>query len=40
VQWLAPLASQTPEFRVAALPALRGKATAALGLLRSAKVDQ
>jgi cation:H+ antiporter len=40
VQGLAPLASETPEFRVAALPALRGKATAALGLLLSAKVNQ
>jgi len=40
VQWLAPLASEAPEFLVAALLALRGKATAALGLLLSAKVNQ
>jgi cation:H+ antiporter len=40
VQWLAPLASETPEFLVAALLALRGKATASLGLLLSAKVNQ
>ena len=40
VQWLAPLASEAPEFLVAALLALRGKATASLGLLLSAKVNQ
>jgi cation:H+ antiporter len=40
VQWLAPLASETPEFLVAALLALRGKAGAALGLLLAAKVNQ
>jgi cation:H+ antiporter len=40
VQWLAPLASETPEFLVAALLAVRGKATAALGLLLAAKVNQ
>ena len=40
VQWLAPLASETPEFLVAALLALRGKATASLALLLSAKVNQ
>jgi cation:H+ antiporter len=40
VQWLAPLASEAPEFLVAALLALRGKAIAALGLLLSAKVNQ
>jgi cation:H+ antiporter len=40
VQWLAPLASETPEFLVAALLAVRGKATASLGLLLSAKVNQ
>jgi cation:H+ antiporter len=40
VQWLAPLASEAPEFLVAALLAVRGKATAALGLLLSAKVNQ
>jgi cation:H+ antiporter len=40
VQWLAPLASETPEFLVAALLAARGKASAALALLLSAKVNQ
>jgi cation:H+ antiporter len=40
VQWLAPLASEAPEFLVAALLALRGKATAGLSLLLSAKVNQ
>jgi cation:H+ antiporter len=40
VQWLAPLASEAPEFLVAALLAIRGKAPAALGLLLSAKVNQ
>src|SRR5918912_135405 len=40
VQWLAPLASETPEFLVAILLAVRGKAAAAIGLLLSAKVNQ
>ncbi len=40
VQWLAPLASEAPEFLVAALLALRGKATSGLGLLLSSKVNQ
>ena len=40
VQWLAPLASETPEFLVAALLAVRGKATAAVALLLAAKVNQ
>ena len=40
VQWLAPLASEAPEFLVAALLALRGKATSSLGLLLSSKVNQ
>jgi cation:H+ antiporter len=40
VQWLAPLASETPEFLVAALLAVRGKAAAALALLLAAKVNQ
>jgi cation:H+ antiporter len=40
VQWLAPLASEAPEFLVAALLAGRGKASAALGLLLSAKLNQ
>lgn len=40
VQWLAPLASESPEFIVAALLTLRGRATGALALLLSAKVNQ
>lgn len=40
VQWLAPLASEAPEFIVAILFATRGKGAAALGLLISAKVNQ
>jgi cation:H+ antiporter len=40
VQWLAPLASEAPEFLVAALLAVRGKGVAALTLLLSAKVNQ
>jgi cation:H+ antiporter len=40
VQWLAPLASEAPEFLIAALLALRGKAGAALALLLSAKLNQ
>ncbi len=40
VQWLAPLASEAPEFLIAALLTLRGKAGAALGLLLSAKLNQ
>jgi cation:H+ antiporter len=40
VQWLAPLASEAPEFLVAALLAMRGKAVAALGLLLSSKLNQ
>jgi cation:H+ antiporter len=40
VQWLAPLASEFPEFLVAALLALRGKAVAGITLLLSAKVNQ
>jgi cation:H+ antiporter len=40
VQWLAPLASEAPEFLVAALLAVRGKAVPALALLLSAKVNQ
>jgi cation:H+ antiporter len=40
VQWLAPLASEAPEFLIAALLALRGKAGAAFGLLLSAKLNQ
>ena len=40
VQWLAPLASEAPEFIVALLFAFRGKAVMALGMLISAKVNQ
>ncbi len=40
VQWLAPLASEAPEFLVAALLAVRGKPAAALGVLLSSKVNQ
>jgi len=40
VQWLAPLASEAPEFIVAILFAVRGKAAMALGTLVSAKVNQ
>jgi len=40
VQWLAPLASEAPEFIVAILFALRGKAGAAMGTLISSKVNQ
>ncbi len=40
VQWLAPLASESPEFIVAALLALRGRATVAFALLLSAKINQ
>lgn len=40
VQWLAPLASEAPEFIVAILFALRGNATAGLATLISSKVNQ
>jgi cation:H+ antiporter len=40
VQWLAPIASEMPEFVVAILFALRGKAGLALGSLLSAKLNQ
>ena len=40
IQWLAPLASESPEFIVALLFALRGQATAAIGVLLSSKVNQ
>lgn len=40
VQWLAPLASEAPEFIVAILFALKGKATVALRALLSSKVNQ
>ncbi len=40
VQWLAPLASETPEFIVAALFTWRGLATAGFGALISSKINQ
>ena len=40
VQWLAPIASEAPEFVVATMFALRGQASLALGALLSAKVNQ
>jgi cation:H+ antiporter len=40
VQWLAPLASEAPEFIVAALVAWRGRALAAMGILIASKVNQ
>ncbi len=40
VQWLAPIASETPEFTVAIMFALRGHAGIALGSLLSAKLNQ
>jgi cation:H+ antiporter len=40
VQWLAPLASEAPEFTVAAILTLRGRALAAMAMLISSKVNQ
>ncbi len=40
IQWLAPLASESPEFIVSMLFALRGNAKAGLGTLVSSKVNQ
>jgi cation:H+ antiporter len=40
VQWLAPIASETPEFVVALMFAWRGQACIALGSLLSAKLNQ
>ncbi|MDY6917962.1 MAG: sodium:calcium antiporter [Chloroflexota bacterium] len=40
VQWVAPLASEAPEILIAAIFAVRGNATAALGVLIAAKVNQ
>jgi cation:H+ antiporter len=40
VQWLAPLASEAPEFIVAILFAIRGKGDDAIGTLISSKVNQ
>jgi cation:H+ antiporter len=40
VQWVAPLASEAPEFLLAAMIALRGRAAAGMTLLISSKVNQ
>jgi cation:H+ antiporter len=40
VQWVAPLASEAPEFVVVALFAWRGQSTPALGTLVSSKINQ
>jgi cation:H+ antiporter len=40
VQWLAPLASEAPEFLIAALLAVRGKGSAGLALMLSGMVNQ
>jgi len=40
VQWVAPLASESPEFALAAMLAMRGRAQAGLTLLVSAEVNQ
>ncbi len=40
VQWLAPLASEAPEFIIATIFASRGKGAAAIAMLISAKVNQ
>ena len=40
VQWLAPLASESPEFIVAIVYALKGKPGASMGTLISSKVNQ
>jgi cation:H+ antiporter len=40
VQWLAPLASESPEFIVAIIFALRMRASASIGTLVSSKVNQ
>ena len=40
VQWLAPIASEAPEFIIAAVWTLRGQAQAAIGALISSKVNQ
>ena len=40
VQWVAPLASESPEFLLAAMLAVRGRAQAGLTVLLSSKVNQ
>ncbi|MDQ7087387.1 MAG: sodium:calcium antiporter [Acidobacteriota bacterium] len=40
IQWIAPLASESPEFLIALIFTLRGASTAGLGALVSSKVNQ
>ena len=40
VQWLAPLASEAPEFLIAGILAFRGRGAVAIGVLLSSKVNQ
>ncbi|WGD38560.1 sodium:proton exchanger [Lysinibacter sp. HNR] len=40
VQWLAPLASEAPEFVIAIIFAFRGKSSMAIGMLLASKVNQ
>ena len=40
IQWVAPLASESPEFIIASLLALRGRPSAAMAALVSSKVNQ
>ncbi|MEN9714879.1 MAG: hypothetical protein RJA35_346 [Actinomycetota bacterium] len=40
VQWLAPLASEAPEFAIAIIFAMKGKANTGLAILISSKVNQ
>ncbi len=40
IQWIAPLASESPEFLIALIFTLRGAGTAGLGALVSSKVNQ
>ena len=40
VQWIAPLASEAPEFMIAGIWAVRGQAQASMGALISSKVNQ
>lgn len=40
VQWVAPLASETPEFLVAGMLAFRGQGRAGIGVMISSKVNQ
>ena len=40
IQWLAPLASESPEMLVACMLAWRGRAAAGMGILISSKVNQ